>query len=71
MLRNTRCLVGGLDEDGRVAELNCPWGDCEVDALRVGEPLPESLVAVLAAVPPERAEQHFPFIYLDETTVVD
>ncbi|NNK37257.1 MAG: response regulator [Xanthomonadales bacterium] len=71
MLRNTRCLVVGLDEDGRVAELNCPWGDCEVDALRVGEPLPESLVAVLAAVPPERAEQHFPFIYLDETTVVD
>ena len=71
VLRDTRCLVVLLDKDGTVAGLESPWGDWPLAALRIGSPLPEPLRAVLEASPPAQAVQIYPFIYLDESQVVD
>ena len=71
VLRHTRCLVIALDGGATVTGLECPWGEWSLEALQVGSPLPEALCAVLDAAPPGEAVQLYPFIYLDDSTVVD
>lgn len=71
VLQNTRCLLVSLDEPGTVTGLDCPWGEWSLQALQVGQPLPEPLRAVLDSAPPGDGVQHFPFLYLDDSTVVD
>ena len=71
VLLDTRCLVVLLDADGRVTGLECPWGEWPLAALLIGSPLPEPLRAVLEASPPDQAVQIYPFIYLDDSQVVD
>ncbi len=71
VLRNAHCLIVSLDETGRVAELDCPWGEWALESVQVGQALPEPLNAVLDAVPHGQADMHFPFIYLDDIVVVD
>jgi signal transduction histidine kinase len=71
VLNNTRCLVISLNAGNVVFELECPWGEWSVDAIRVGSPLPEPLRAVMDTAPRGRQTTFFPFIYLDESQVVD
>ena len=71
LLRDTRCLVVLLDADGTVTGLECPWGEWPLAALLIGSPLPEPLRAVLDASTPDQAVQLYPFIYLDDSQVVD
>ncbi|MBT8048103.1 MAG: response regulator [Gammaproteobacteria bacterium] len=71
VLNNARCLVISLNTSGVVYELLCPWGEWSVDSIRIGNPLPEALRAVLNTTPQSRQTRFFPYIYLDETQVVD
>ncbi len=71
VLRNTHCLVITLDNERCVTDIYCPWGECSLDSLEPGGPLPDPLDAVLAATPPDQESQCYPFIYLDDATVVD
>lgn len=71
VLRSTQCLVITIDGEHCVTGLDCPWGEWNLDSLEIGRPLPEPLSAVLSATRPDLEALHYPFIYLNDTVVVD
>jgi signal transduction histidine kinase/CheY-like chemotaxis protein len=54
-----------------LTELDCPGCTWEVDGLDIGEPLPETLRAIVLTTPLDQRTQLYPYIYLGDSLVVD
>ncbi len=71
VLRTTQCLILALNNAGEVEGMECPWGNWSIDTIRIGSLLPEPLQAVLDASLHAQQSTFFPYIYLDDSQVVD
>ena len=71
VLQSTRCLTVSVNASGVVTDLACPWGDWLVADIEIGSCLPETLLAILNATPRQQRTTLYPFVYLDDSFVVD
>ncbi len=71
VLQNTHCVIVSLNPSGVVTDLDYPGGGWRVDAIKIGSQLPEALRAILDVTPREQNAMLYPFVYLDESLVVD
>jgi len=71
VLQNTHCVIVSLNPSGVVTDLDYPGGGWRVDAIKIGSQLPEALRAILDVTPREQNAKLYPFVYLDESLVVD
>lgn len=71
VLQNTRCLAVSLNALAVVTDIDQLLGDWSVKGVVIGQPLPETLAAVVDATPEHSATVLFPFINLDDGQVID
>ena len=69
--QNARCVIVSLDAENLVTDVEIPWAEWPDAPFEIGGLLPEPMRAVLDATPHQVDTNYYPFVYVDDSLVVD